>query len=99
MSPTSNRSFPLPVRVLAAQSGQHFTADGQGVSKRMNDPRPNDTRAAQDYVKHIRNPHKRQYAGAYLGWRLGLLEHQPEPRRLSYMAAQAVRMHLNIIVG
>lgn len=65
----------------------------------MKDPRPSDNQAAQDYVKRIKNPNKRQYAGAYLGYRLGILDHRPEPEGISYMAAQAVRMNLDCILG
>lgn len=68
-------------------------------AKDMKDPRPSDNRAAERYVKRIKNPNKRQYAAAYLGYRLGLLEHMPATIQISYMAAQAVRMRLDCILG
>ena len=53
---------------------------------------------ANNYIKRIRNKAKQQYAAAYLGYKCGLLDHEPEGN-LSYMAAQAVRWNIADILG
>jgi hypothetical protein len=49
---------------------------------------------AARYIRAIRNRVKRAYAVAYLAYRLGEGPEPADPRDLSYMAAQAVRMNL-----
>ena len=57
---------------------------------------------AQQYIRRIRNTGKKSYAERYLAWLLISPEEQdrqgePDYRGLPYMAAQAVRMHLDAI--
>jgi hypothetical protein len=48
---------------------------------------------ANKYANLIRNKAKREYAQAYIAWlRNGAEGLEPEHSKLSYMAAQAVRM-------
>jgi hypothetical protein len=55
---------------------------------------------AYRYLNLIRNADKRRYGFAYLAWmRNHAIGHEPERGRLSYMAAQAVRMQLHEILG
>jgi len=62
-----------------------------------------ETQAAKKYIRSIRNESKRDYAERYYRWILdgGLDrdENGPEWNRntLSYMAAQSVRMNLDLI--
>jgi len=59
----------------------------------------NSFRAAQTYVRRIKNALKRDYAQAYLNFLRGDASEPFVPTKLSVMAAQAVRMHLNVILG
>lgn len=52
--------------------------------------------AAYKYGNLIRNKAKRDYAFAYIAWlKNGAVGYEPERGRLSYMAAQAVRMTID----
>jgi hypothetical protein len=54
-------------------------------------------REARDYVRRIKNPAKRVYAEAYLEWLERRRQDAPKvPHGLGYMAAQAVRLTLNM---
>ena len=56
---------------------------------------------ANTYVRRIRNPRKRAYAHAYLGYLIAFpgSESPPQdPQDLSYMGAQAVRLALSDII-
>lgn len=61
----------------------------------MNESQAADREAAR-YINAIRNPDKKHYAG--LWWQL-LKDntYKPDPKGLSFMAAQAVRLHLQTI--
>jgi hypothetical protein len=53
---------------------------------------------AGQYIRSIRNAAKKEYARAYLLFLLqGRQGTPPEQKELSYMAAQAVRLHLGAI--
>lgn len=56
-------------------------------------------RLAQDYAMRMRNPRKREYAAGWLGFRAGIIAHKPTEKGLSYMAAQAVRNHIDSILN
>ena len=52
------------------------------------------------YVKAIKNPAKKEYAQAYAKWKQGGEQgKEPEHGSLSYMGAQAVRLHLGNILA
>ena len=57
--------------------------------------------AAQRYIKGIRNAGKRAYALAYWRWLTGRTGKEPDFQGadISYMAAQAVRLNLDQIIG
>jgi len=53
----------------------------------------------QKYIRAIRNPAKKAYAQAYAKWKDGGEQGaEPEHKPLSYMAAQAVRLHMGNVV-
>ena len=53
---------------------------------------------ANKYANLIRNSRKRQYAFAYIQWlRNGAVGIDPTYDGLSYMAAQAVRLHIDFM--
>ena len=54
---------------------------------------------AVKYANAIKNKLKKNYAWAYLKWKTGKTEEKPEPRGLSTLAAQIVRMSIDKILG
>jgi hypothetical protein len=55
-------------------------------------------RKAEKYIRHIRNKSKQEYARAYYNWmRRGERGEPPQPKYISTMASQAVRIMLQDI--
>jgi hypothetical protein len=51
------------------------------------------------YCRSIRNAAKREYAAAYIAHQMADAADAPPEYRCSSMAAQAVRMHVNALLG
>ena len=52
-------------------------------------------RQAYRYANLIRNANKRRYASLYISWLIeGAVGMEPEQEGLSYIGAQAVRLHI-----
>ena len=54
---------------------------------------------AESYIQKIHNATKKQYAWLWYDYRLGIREIPEVPRGLTYMAAQAVRMQIDEMLG
>lgn len=55
--------------------------------------------AANRYIRKLRSPAKRDYAREYLAFKMNsTATHNPSPKGLSYMAAQAVRLSIDEIL-
>lgn len=52
---------------------------------------------ANKYISRIRNARKKEYAKQWLNYRLGKAE-KPETNKISYMAAQAVRIEIDQMI-
>ena len=75
---------------------------GQGAQHHLAAPKANEYSGhpdVQKYIRAMKSPQKKSYAQAYAKWKDGGEQGaEPEHKPLSYMAAQAVRLHMGDVV-